>query len=941
MTVHRWRLHTSQTQMVTMLKKCTMEERLTERVNFSGLGKLLSTPIVQIFSHLFSKLAPDNTSIIPSFDGVIMVAVQTAPLNAIFAETSWFNFSSVPQFSIPPSWRTYQEEWLLMGNGPIAKETSILLCLPQFSVQSYSVAVDSAQVGGQLENPLPYRVGNIDETQLKIALSDSLHELARTAPSIFTTEFVDQERKATNLSNSTLVDTPVDANALSESITDMVRGALSAYLTGGPFGTTVIQSHGYRMGLVLRAQNEFLWIVAASFFCLAVAGGLVLVLQHREKRLERQLSIAGVLRLVRWDKETSLVGEKWLNGRGLMEFATDLTTGCGMTDEEEEKVHFAFRNSMVRIADFPAASGTVPTVRLQMTPAPMRKFKIEGRSLRKLLGFITPVVGGAFIAFGAYAYTHDVIIPEDIGDVRPVLLGTTFTVVIGSWRTLALGGTRSSIREVRSEEWTRLSSRATTQGIMAQENVRTAIGDVSTNTTSTVDQLRRSVLFKPHSLISKYYRLAVLSFLIMSVCSITSQGAIQLRRRVVSIGSSEPVAINAYSTNVSSLYTILSASREPWSTSQGIGNSDLDFAVNGWRQEFLISSGVGYIEEELDIAVAVQMPPSNAEGYFLLQPAGTEDLKGISIRFLTDLGVWKMSCEWAAPRLQPWSADINSSSFVSIQLMEHNLQGLVAVPSPFSWFTPLQMPQRMDNEEFISSGLFAWTLFAGSRINVDNAPFSDLSAEWRDWLTSEISQYNPDYGSFYEIPTRLTTLVCGPNIKIFYNSEVTIYNNTASIRKRNRESEEVGNLEFGQLAFQVYAMGSMLGESELGRFSDNLLIGSRAGHVALSNSSDANSIVLRTGAEAARSLNSILTSELKLVATVNIHNVTTLSAPVGERYVVDVSLPQLVASGVMFAILSLLLLVFQVRTRLRKFTLAGILLAGGTDLQDWNRMTDD
>ncbi|KAH8914506.1 hypothetical protein BT69DRAFT_1290090, partial [Atractiella rhizophila] len=645
--------------MVIMLKKCMMEERLMGRVDFSGLGKLLSTLIVSadFLSSIF-KLAPDNTSIIPSFDGVIMVAVQTAPLNAIFAETSWFNFSSVPQLSIPPSWRTYQEEWLLMGNGPIAKEVSILFCLPQFSVQSYSVAVDSAQVGGQLENPLPYRVGNIDETQLKIALSDSLHELARTAPSIFTTEFVDQERRATNLSNSTLVDTPVDANALSESITDMVRGALSAYLTGGPFGTTVIQSHGYRMGLVLRAQNEFLWIVAASFFCLAVAGGLVLVLQHREKRLERQLSIAGVLRLVRWDKETSLVGEKWLNGRGLMEFATDLTPGCGMTDEEEEKVHFAFRNSM----------RNVPTVRLQMTPAPMRKFKIEGRSLRKLVGFITPVVGGAFIAFGAYAYTHDVIIPEDIGDVRPVLLGTTFTVVIGLWRTLALGGTRSSIREVRSEEWTRLSSRATTQGIMAQENVRTAIGDVSTNTTSIVDQLRRSVLFTPHSLISKYYRLAVLSFLIMSVCSITSQGAIQLRRRVVSIGSSEPVAINAYSTNVSSLYTILSASREPWRTSQGIGDSDLDFAVNGWREEFLISSGVDYIEEELDIPVAVQMPPTNAEGYFLLQPAGT-------IRFLTDLGVWKTSCEWAAPRLQPWSADINSSSFVSIQLMEHNLQG--------------------------------------------------------------------------------------------------------------------------------------------------------------------------------------------------------------------------------------------------------------------------
>ncbi|KAH8914480.1 hypothetical protein BT69DRAFT_1342805 [Atractiella rhizophila] len=328
------------------------------------------------------------------------------------------------------------------------------------------------------------------------------------------------------------------------------------------------------------------------------------------------------------------------------------------------------------------------------------------------------------------------------------------------------------------------------------------------------------------------------------------------------------------------------------------------------------------------------MPLTNEEGYFVQQPI-EEDVYGASIRFSTDLGVWKMSCQWAAPQLQTWTSDINGSSFVSIQLREHNLQGLVEAPRGYSWFHPLQRPQRIDNEEPIFTGLFAWTLFAGSRINLERMPFSKLSADWLDWIINITASYNPEYASFYDTPTRLTTLVCEPNIKIFYNSEVTFYNRSVSIRKRNRELEKVGNLDFRRLAYQIYASGSLLGESELGRFSNNSFIGARAGHIALSKSSDTNSVTLRKGDEAARSLNRALTSELKFHAMVNYVNVTTLSAPVAERFVVDVSFPQLVASGVMFAILSLFIVVFQLRTRLRKFTLAGILLAGGTDLKDW------
>ncbi|KAH8914508.1 hypothetical protein BT69DRAFT_1326292 [Atractiella rhizophila] len=832
---------------------------------------------------------------------------QTGPLDELQANTPWYNFSSAPQSPVPSSWRLYQEQWATIQNNSISTDVSILLCLPQITIQPYLVTFSSLPLW-KSDEPLTHKIGNIDETQLKIAMSDSLGGFADRVPGIFYRQFVSEAMTYPNSTNHVYY--PIDETVLSKRITTLVQNALAAYLTGGPFGTAVVPSYGYRDGLILRSQIQFLWVVAALFLFLTVAGALVLVLQRREKGITRQLSVSGVLRLTRCDTETPVIVEKWFNGQKVKEIAKDLAGGRGMTEEGEENVHFAFRNARVRVTHFQASD---EMLQMQTTSSPMPKLEVEARKFRKIVELITPGVGGTFIAFGAYAYTHDVVIPGEIGENRLVLLGTLFTAAIGFWRTLALGGTRSSIRE----EWTRLSDRATSQGQMEQEKVRRAIDDISTNTTSIVDQLRRSFLFSPKSLISGYYRLAFLSFLVMSVCSIASQGAIQLHRRVVPTGPSETVAINSYSAEAFSVYSLLTALGEPWRTSVGLGSPDADPYIDFLIQQNIYTSAFGYLHSELDYYGGLETPSTSEEGYFLMEPLKTTANASANAHFLTDLGVWKMVCEWAAPQLQPWSADINSSSFVSIQLTEHNLQGFVQAPHGYSWFRPLQRPQSIDSEDFISTGLFAWTLFAGSRINTDSVPFSNLSTEWQDWISGIVASSNPKYASFYETPTRMTTLICEPNIKILYGSEVTIYNNTASIRKRNREQDKIGNLDFGQVAFQVYARGSMLAESEAGRFSDNLLIGSRAGKVALSNSSGANSIKLRRADEAARSLNRIMTSELIFVAGVNSENATTLSAPVGERHVVDVSLPQLVASGVMFAILSLFIVVFQLRTRLR------------------------
>ncbi|KAH8923468.1 hypothetical protein BT69DRAFT_1281426 [Atractiella rhizophila] len=614
-------------------------------------------------------------------------------------------------------------------------------------------------------------------------------------------------------------------------------------------------------------------------------------------------------------------------------------------EEEEEKVLFAFREGKVRLRDFPTSKeGMMKTLCLDLPPSKKRGWvEREVRGLRRWFGFITPVVGAAFVAFGSYAYTHDVVVPVKVDESRLVLVGTVFTVAIGFWRTLALGGTRSAIREVRSEEWTRLSDRARNRGLMEQEKVKGVLEDVSTNMTSVIDSTRHSILFKPRSLISGYYRLAFVAFFIMSACSIISQGAIQLQLRPVPLESDKQHNVNSYSADVPTVYTALRG--KPWANEQAVLSRDvIQISIEGLQTSSNIGSGYALLEKELGATIGLKMPAGDGEGYFLMQPQETFFEQNASLRFYTDLGTWKINCDWTVPMLQTWTPAVNATSFFSIELPDKNVKGIQSPPWGYPWFHPLQQPQRMDGEEdYIFTGLFAWTIFgssSGSKVNLDSVPHADLSSDWQDWIRAALyPTYSAYIQEYLEVPTKLSTLVCEPNIKILHNSTATFFNGTASFDKRDNLGKKVGNLDFAQVAHVFYYLASNLALSELGSFQPYLPFGSLPGLIALSDAKldGVNSTVPRKGADISKTFNKVMTSQMKIYAQTPWSNVSSFAAPVGERYTVDVSLPQLIATGAMFGVLSVIILVFEFRTKLRKFTLAGILLAGGTDLRGWSK----
>ncbi|KAH8918261.1 hypothetical protein BT69DRAFT_591141 [Atractiella rhizophila] len=278
-----------------------------ETGGFFGFGSAPFEPDALYFLTPILKSDSNATSLIPSFDGAIMLAFQTALWYDRSIDGVVFNMSSVPQTAIPSSWRPYQEEWAALQTN-IPTDVSVVFCLPRFSIQSYVVAVSSAPLW-KTDEPMPRRKGNIDETQLKIAMSDSLRQYAESMPTLFLAEFFFSETITLNSSNSTtIVYYPRDESYLSKRITDLVKGGLTAFFHGAPFGTMVVRGYGYRLGLVLHSQNEFLWVVAVFFLSLAVAGALVLVLQRRERRIQRHLSPSTVLRLVGRGRNPVILG---------------------------------------------------------------------------------------------------------------------------------------------------------------------------------------------------------------------------------------------------------------------------------------------------------------------------------------------------------------------------------------------------------------------------------------------------------------------------------------------------------------------------------------------------------------------------------------------------------------------------------------------------------
>ncbi|KAH8928134.1 hypothetical protein BT69DRAFT_1346826 [Atractiella rhizophila] len=946
---------------------------------FYGLGAapIESQSVMQLAS---IYTLDDNKTLIPSFDGILIFVALTTPSSNKYLDNLYLNLSSVPTVPIPDEWSNAfgvsgsDDDDSPLGQAYLFPTAfSMIVCIPTISISSFSVSITGNEPSFNLSDPLGTRVGNIDEQQLKFALVDAVYGLGLSAPII-------NELPFTVAGSSPRIGTPLSNADLSSRVTSVQQAVMGGYFVDSPLGNLEVPSKRQSLGLVFAVHDGFLWAVTVLYLALALISTFVLRIGKKERRL-KSLGINTVLALFEGSNKATTNG--CLSGRELKDVvATQVPFGSEKLVAGEEMVEKKLRTANLYFTE----SETVEVeVGLQ---SPLRNLKREEvkRQAVSYAGLLTPILGTAFCAFAGYAHNQTLILNIGTDTGKFVLASTLFTLFVGIIRTLALGGVRSVIREVRSEEWSRICSRVSDP---LDPSVQHTLENASTNITSFFKLLQLTWLHRPYEHISGYFRIAFISFLIVSIASIISQGVIQLQLTHVALN--QPYQTSIVSLPQDSLWI---DSDSPgidegdgldgfnWPDGQdldgildglGLGGhvnpgsepsmhrlllrrdalDSLDPTLNGLK-DLLFSASIlnsfAYLEQVKSVTVGLRYPYRDAaEGYFLLQPqdtlVGNTLGRDASVKFRTDIGRWTSRCEIVEAQIESYTdwSNRNSNNSVlgtSISTIEPNiripskgLNGTTEAPCGAGFI------KLVDTGTITRGGVggaplgaFVWAVGGGDEENLIDLSRVQSSSIQDDW--QQFCESNPDY---LASSSRLVGLYCEPTIEILYGSYATIYNGSVTFDLRNDTTNPVGNLVSSQLAYLLSIVGLNLPYPTItARYSPkDIWTDSLAGHISLGRSPSGNSSVLRPMSDIEKSLNQFSTSLLKSYQPYFKTSTNTSAYPVVERYAVQTSYPQFIITAILFSLLSLAIFIFQCRTRMRKFTVSGILAAGATDLRGW------
>jgi hypothetical protein len=117
----------------------------------------------------------------PSFDGIVAFGVTS---DKQLPGISYFNISSVPTATLSLSWQTAAAAWRANQTGPgkpvTADSISVAMCSPTYSIEPW--IIDLVNGSTRLVQLQSQRVGNLDITQLNIAIQDSFNRLTFSSP---------------------------------------------------------------------------------------------------------------------------------------------------------------------------------------------------------------------------------------------------------------------------------------------------------------------------------------------------------------------------------------------------------------------------------------------------------------------------------------------------------------------------------------------------------------------------------------------------------------------------------------------------------------------------------------------------------------------------------------------------------------------------------------
>lgn len=387
----------------------------------------------------------------PSFDGVVAFGVTSGKQSP---DISYFNLSSVPTAALSPSWQAAAAAWKANQTGPAKPVTadtiSVAMCSPKYSIESW--IIDLVNGSTRLVQPQLQRVGNLDTTQLNIAIQDSFIRLTFSSPlSVTYGMSVSQLFMLFDMPhNTSLPGIPKPSEKLTRKMNAAIPTFVQAYLDNFPFGDFVpLQSKLLVPALILSAQLNFICATTALY---ALLSGVLFYLFRRT--VARPFTITSVLSVTRETEPHTLDA---YCGRAVANMAERIAVaGSGVDGAETEariNTIIGDRYTLVR-EDLVTKHMTLELDSQQRSgvPSPLRE-RYENIWIRnsRFSWAFTPTMGAMLVALGISVYRHPRVVSKSPQNTTAVLFSALFTWGLGLWRSLSLLAVSSLVRQANSD----------------------------------------------------------------------------------------------------------------------------------------------------------------------------------------------------------------------------------------------------------------------------------------------------------------------------------------------------------------------------------------------------------------------------------------------------------------------------------------------------------
>jgi hypothetical protein len=367
--------------------------------------------------------------------------------------SGYFNLSSVPTSTPSANWQAVAAAWRTNQTTPFepVESMSVAVCSPKYFVEPW--IIDLVNGSTKLVEMQSQSVGNLDITQLNIAIQDCFKQLP-SAPPIslaYGLSIAQLTMLFTVPLDISLPGIPYPSENVTFSMNVAIPSSVQAYLDNFPFGDFVPpQSKLLVPALVLSAELNFVCATAALYALLSAA-----LLYSFWRPAARPFTIQNVLSVTR--KAATAHAHDVARGRGVVSMIERISiSGNGMDDATTEaRINKLIGNRYTMILEDQATRHLVLEIDSQShggTPHQLLERYENVRTHRsRIIWAFTPALGVTLVGFGLAAWRHPHIISHSPQNARATLFSALFTWGLGLWRSLSLIAISALVRQANSD----------------------------------------------------------------------------------------------------------------------------------------------------------------------------------------------------------------------------------------------------------------------------------------------------------------------------------------------------------------------------------------------------------------------------------------------------------------------------------------------------------